>query len=82
MSAASVHLEQGLYAAVLDGRFVDVTASFQLSLLKVKPSVTRQKFLEDHADRDKIVMTAHFPLPSVGRVISAGDAFRFEYLKK
>ena len=45
-------------------------------------SVTRQKFLEDHADRDKIVMTAHFPLPSVGRVISAGDAFRFEYLKK
>ena len=43
-------------------------------------SATRQKFLEDHADQDKIVLTAHFPLPSVGRVVSAGDAFRFEYL--
>ncbi len=45
-------------------------------------SATRQKFLEDHADRDKIVMTAHFPLPSVGRVVSQGDAFRFDYLEK
>ena len=44
-------------------------------------SATRQKFLEDHADRDKIVMTAHFPLPSVGRVV-VGDAFRFDYLEK
>jgi glyoxylase-like metal-dependent hydrolase (beta-lactamase superfamily II) len=43
-------------------------------------SATRQKFLETHADQDKIVMTAHFPLPSVGRVVSKGDAFRFEYL--
>ena len=45
-------------------------------------SATRQKFLEDHADRDKIVMTAHFPMPSVGRVVSQGDAFRFDYLEK
>ena len=43
---------------------------------------TRQRFLEEHADRDKLVMTAHFPLPSVGRVVSAGDAFRFEYSER
>ena len=43
---------------------------------------TRRRFLEEHADRDKLVMTAHFPLPSVGRVVSAGDAFRFEYLER
>lgn len=40
---------------------------------------TRRSFLEDHADRDVLVMTAHFPLPSVGRVVSKGEAFRFEY---
>ena len=43
---------------------------------------TRQRFLEEHADRNTLVMTAHFPLPSVGRVVSAGDAFRFEYLER
>ena len=43
---------------------------------------TRRRFLEEHVDRDKLVMTAHFPLPSVGRVVSAGDAFRFEYLER
>ena len=43
-------------------------------------SATRQKFLEDHSDQDKIVLTAHFPLPSVGRIVSKGDAFKFEYL--
>lgn len=40
---------------------------------------TRRRFLEDHADRDVLVMTAHFPLPSVGRVVSRGNAFWFEY---
>lgn len=40
---------------------------------------TRRRFLEQHADRDVIVMTAHFPQPSMGQVLAAGDAFRFRY---
>lgn len=40
---------------------------------------TRRGFLERHADSDVIVMTAHFPQPSMGQVLSAGDAFRFRY---
>jgi len=40
---------------------------------------TRRRFLEQHADGDVIVMTAHFPQPSIGQVLSAGDAFRFRY---
>jgi len=40
---------------------------------------TRRRFLEQHADRDVIVMTAHFPQPSMGQVLASGDAFRFRY---
>lgn len=40
---------------------------------------TRQSFFELHADQDTTIMTAHFPLPSVGRIVSRGDGFWFEY---
>jgi len=40
---------------------------------------TRRGFLERHADSDVIVMTAHFPQPSMGQVLSTGNAFRFRY---
>lgn len=40
---------------------------------------TRRRFLERYADTDTLVCTAHFPLPSAGRIISEGEAFRFVY---
>lgn len=43
---------------------------------------TRRAFLERYCDTDTLVCTAHFPLPSAGRVVRAGDAFRFEYDKR
>jgi glyoxylase-like metal-dependent hydrolase (beta-lactamase superfamily II) len=39
---------------------------------------TRRAFMERYADTDTLVCTAHFPLPSAGRIVSQGDAFRFE----
>lgn len=38
---------------------------------------TRRAFLENCCDTDILVCTTHFPLPSAGRVVSHGDAFRF-----
>lgn len=38
---------------------------------------TRRSFLEQHCETDTLVCTAHFPLPSAGRVVRAGDAFAF-----
>jgi Arc/MetJ family transcription regulator len=35
---------------------------------------TRRAFLERHADTDMLVCTAHFPLPSAGRIVAKGDA--------
>jgi hypothetical protein len=31
---------------------------------------TRRAFLERHADTDMLVCTAHFPLPSAGRIVA------------
>jgi glyoxylase-like metal-dependent hydrolase (beta-lactamase superfamily II) len=41
--------------------------------------VTRHAFLEQFCETDVLICTAHFPLPSAGRVIRSGDAFRFVY---
>jgi len=40
---------------------------------------TRRSFLERHAGTDTLVLTAHFPPPSFGRVVPRGNAFWFEY---
>jgi glyoxylase-like metal-dependent hydrolase (beta-lactamase superfamily II) len=39
---------------------------------------TRRAFLERYAETGTVVCTAHFPLPSAGRIVADGDAFRFE----
>lgn len=41
---------------------------------------TRRHFLADNCDRNRLVMTAHFPEPSIGRIAAEDDAFRFVYL--
>lgn len=41
---------------------------------------TRRKFLEANCATGRLVMTAHFPSPSVGHLIEEGDAFRFRFL--
>jgi glyoxylase-like metal-dependent hydrolase (beta-lactamase superfamily II) len=45
----------------------------------IKAAVTRRRFLEQHADSDTWVLTAHFPPPSYGKVVSNADGFRFRY---
>ena len=40
---------------------------------------TRRAFLEDRSMDQHLVLTAHFPSPSVGRVMARGDAFWFDF---
>ena len=40
---------------------------------------SRRRFLETHAETDGLVLTAHFPSPSIGHIRRAGNAFRFDY---
>ena len=41
---------------------------------------TRRQFLERNCDRDIVVMTMHFPLPSIGHIIERGRAFGMKYV--
>lgn len=39
---------------------------------------TRRAFLEQHAGTDTMILTAHFPTPSIGHFQRQGPAFRFD----
>ena len=39
----------------------------------------RRAFLEANCETDRLVLTAHFPSPSVGHVVEKGAAFDFRY---
>ena len=41
---------------------------------------TRRRFLHRHADTDTLILTAHFPSPSIGHLVAKGEAFRFDFL--
>ncbi len=41
---------------------------------------TRRRFLEANCETDRLVLTAHFPSPSMGHVVADGDAFGFRFL--
>ncbi len=42
---------------------------------------TRRHFLASNAESGELVLTAHFPSPSMGHVVAEGDGFRFDYLE-
>ena len=42
---------------------------------------TRRHFLAANAESGQLVLTAHFPSPSIGHVVTEGDAFRFNYVE-
>ncbi len=41
---------------------------------------TRKTFLNTHCGSDTLVLTAHFPSPSVGYIVPRGDGFDFSYV--
>jgi glyoxylase-like metal-dependent hydrolase (beta-lactamase superfamily II) len=54
--------------------------SFRFDVDAEMSRTTRRRFLENCCEDRRTVFTAHFPLPSVGRVVPEGDAFWFEDL--
>jgi hypothetical protein len=40
---------------------------------------SRRRVLENCCEHNHLVLPAHFPAPSVGRIAAEGDAFRFGY---
>ena len=40
---------------------------------------TRIAFLAEHADSETLILPAHFPTPTAGRVVSDGNAWHFQF---
>lgn len=40
---------------------------------------TRKTFLDTYCESDSLILTAHFPSPSIGHIIPRGDAYDFKY---
>jgi glyoxylase-like metal-dependent hydrolase (beta-lactamase superfamily II) len=48
---------------------------------RVRSTATRRRFLDTHCETDTLVLTAHLPSPSVGRVVRHAErGFDFSYL--
>ena len=47
---------------------------------RVQSAATRQRFVASHADTGHIVLPAHFPAPTAGRIRSHGDRWRYDFL--
>ena len=43
---------------------------------------TRTKFVEDNADRDVVILPAHFAGESAGRIVDRGGKLMFDFLKQ
>ncbi len=41
---------------------------------------TRRHIIETYTDADVLLMTGHFPAPSVGRLVSAGGVPEFRFV--
>ena len=46
-----------------------------------KAARTRRTFLGDNCERNRLVMTAHFPEPSIGRILLVDNEFKFDSLE-
>jgi len=83
----AIHLKSGRNHAVMCGDLIH--SPLQLaepgwSLIgdydPVASASTRKDFLNAHCESDTLVLTAHFPSPSIGHIIPRGDRYDFTYV--
>ena len=83
----AVHLKSGDRRAVMCGDMMhsplqlaetDWSPSFDYD--QVQSRATRKRFLDTHCETDTLVLTAHLPSPSVGRIVPRKGAYDFAYV--
>ena len=83
----AVHLKSGAHRAAMCGDLIhsplqlvepdwSCNSDFDLALA----AMTRKNFLGAHCDTDTLILTSHFPSPSVGHIVTNGDRYGFNYL--
>lgn len=82
----TVHVKRRDHRAVLSGdiihhpiQFFEPHLSNNGDVDPLEAQATRHRLLQFSAESRAILMTAHFPAPTAGYVMSVGDQFRFGY---
>jgi glyoxylase-like metal-dependent hydrolase (beta-lactamase superfamily II) len=60
-------------------QFAEPSLSLSIEQDAATSMATRRRLIEGCVDTNTLVMAAHFPSPTAGRVISHGDGFRFQF---
>jgi len=83
-----VHVEGEKGKALLIGdaihhplQFAGLDTVMRADADRAQAAATRRRLAETHAERDTIILAAHFPLPTAGRIRRRGDQFRFRWLE-
>ena len=83
----AVHLKSGRHHAAMCGDMMH--SPLQLAEPGWSPNFdhdlaasahTRKTFLNTHCESDTLVLTAHFPSPSIGHIVPRGNAYDFRYI--
>ena len=83
----AVHLKSGRHHAVMCGDLIHTplqlaepgwTPTFEYDM--AVSTETRKTFLSTYCESDTLVLTAHFPSPSIGHIIPRGKSYDFVYV--
>jgi glyoxylase-like metal-dependent hydrolase (beta-lactamase superfamily II) len=83
----AVHLKSGRHHAVMCGDLIHTplqlaepgwSPTFEYDM--AVSSNTRNTFLNAYCETDTLVLTAHFPSPSIGHIIQRGNTYDFKYV--
>jgi glyoxylase-like metal-dependent hydrolase (beta-lactamase superfamily II) len=83
----AIHLKSGRHHAAMCGDLIH--SPLQLAEPGWSPNSdhdpaasanTRKNFLNAHCESDSLVLTAHFPSPSIGHIVPRGSGYDFNYV--
>jgi hypothetical protein len=83
----AIHLKSGAHHAAMCGDLIhspiqlaepDWSCNSDFDL--VLAATTRKNFLDVYCDSDSLILTSHFPSPSVGHIIRRADRYDFRYV--
>jgi glyoxylase-like metal-dependent hydrolase (beta-lactamase superfamily II) len=83
----AIHLKSGQHHSVMCGDLIHTplqlaepgwTPTFEYDV--AASTKTRKTFLDTHCESDTLILTAHFPSPSIGHIIPRRSGYDFAYI--
>ncbi|MGB8839462.1 MAG: MBL fold metallo-hydrolase [Aliidongia sp.] len=85
----AVHVKSGGFHALLAGDALHHPIQFTAPGLRMAfdedmamAAQSRDHLLRTYADTQTIILPAHFPTPTAGRIVTWGDAYRFRWIER